>query len=167
MNTPSNTKRSTKRSTKRAQFHHFDDTAKLLGLTHTALATKLGYADNSYHDWLLKRDMPYVAKLACDALLMQESKPLVRERVPAPAFVIDSPAGKVDAIGISLTAMGIPLYRLSEDSGVLLVYPSHDKISALTILLDAMSVPHLRVPYEHRRAPDGSLLHDSDDSQES
>lgn len=108
-NTPSNAKR----STKRAPFHHFDDTAKLLGLTHVALANLLGYADSSFHDWLAKRDMPYVAKLACDALLMAENKPLA---APPPILIICPPADKLAAVDTMLTALGVPSIRVNYDS---------------------------------------------------
>jgi len=54
---------------RKAEYKIFAETAQALNLTPAKLAVELGYADNSYTKWQTDNEMPYVASLACKALL--------------------------------------------------------------------------------------------------
>lgn len=58
-----------KRHTKRADAIIFMETAEKLKTTPSELSASLGYSANSHNDWIKKGKMPYVAVLACEALI--------------------------------------------------------------------------------------------------
>lgn len=51
------------------------ETARLLDMSPSQLAAKLGYSNGSGSHWAQSGSMPYVAALACDALLAERTAP--------------------------------------------------------------------------------------------
>lgn len=52
-----------------APYDIFESTKESLGVSAGELSELLGYGNATYHGWKTNKKMPYVASLACDALL--------------------------------------------------------------------------------------------------
>ena len=81
------------REYQRSKTEVFVKAAEVLGLTHSALTVRLGYADNSCHGWLSSGEMPLVAARLCEAMIeLREVK--TREKAEALGILVVLPKSK-------------------------------------------------------------------------
>lgn len=100
MNSP-NPETSTK-TFRKTTYSTFASTAELLALTPRELVNSLGYTDSTASTWEKNNEIPYVAGLACEALLAKAAK-----AEPAAILLVQPTPAQSTLLHGVLSAMGI------------------------------------------------------------
>lgn len=91
-------------SFRKLPYSHFEITHKLLNLSPGELCEKIGYDRTAAGAWRISGEMPHVAKIACDYVLVQAQG----AGIPILCF----PGAKHKALREVLSAMTIPFQEI-------------------------------------------------------
>ena len=87
---------------RKTTYSTFASTAELLALSPRELVNSLGYSDGTANKWEKDNEIPFVAGLACEALLAKAAKD-----APAAILLVQPTPAQSDLLHGVLSAMGI------------------------------------------------------------